>query len=141
MRANLLARSTPIAFIAEGKYWVNNHAHVVTYCEKAELEFLEVLFLLIDISSFITGSAQPKLNRSNLDKTSITNPPSEKQKQFVNFYKERPGTKSHLEKSKQSIENLLQSLQKKAFRGELFNGNSKDELTGEKTLWQQTSFF
>ena len=47
--ANLLARSTPIAFRARGKYWVNNHAHVVAYNNVASLAYLEVFCSLTDV--------------------------------------------------------------------------------------------
>jgi type I restriction enzyme S subunit len=40
--ANLLARSTPVAFMAQGKYWVNNHAHVVTERDRFELSLCGV---------------------------------------------------------------------------------------------------
>ena len=60
--ANLLMRSTPIAFSVSGKSWVNNHAHVVRFHDFATQKFIEVYFSLIDISEYITGTAQPKLN-------------------------------------------------------------------------------
>ena len=73
--ANLLARSSPIAFIAEGKYWVNNHAHVLNENGKAKLRFLEYYFAIIDLKPFVTGSAQPKLTRSALDSLPVPLPP------------------------------------------------------------------
>ena len=74
-RANLLARSSPIAFIAQGKYWVNNHAHVLSENGKSKLRFLETYFSLVDLKPFVTGSAQPKLTRSALDSLSVPLPP------------------------------------------------------------------
>ncbi len=80
--ANLLARSSPIAFIADGKYWVNNHAHVLGENGKAKLRFLEYYFALIDLKPFVTGSAQPKLTRSALDSLPVPLPPLELQERF-----------------------------------------------------------
>ncbi len=80
--ANLLARSTPIAFIANGKYWVNNHAHVVTENGMARLRYLSTHLNLRNIRDFVTGSAQPKLNQANLNKIPIPYPPLSLQDEF-----------------------------------------------------------
>ena len=81
--ANLLARSTPIAFIATGRYWVNNHAHVLQENGMACLEFLEFAINQMRLDDYITGSAQPKLNQANLNRIPIILPPIELQKKFV----------------------------------------------------------
>ena len=62
---NLRSRKQPIATIVEGKFWVNNHAHIVTSNELSNLEFLCFWLNSNDISEYITGSAQPKLNQNN----------------------------------------------------------------------------
>ena len=81
--ANLISRSTPIAFIAKGKYWVNNHAHVIDSANLATLKYLEVYLNAIDLKPYVTGTAQPKLNQANLNKIPITLPPLEEQKRIV----------------------------------------------------------
>ena len=65
--ANLLMRSTPIAFSVSGKVWVNNHAHVVRFKDMNMQNYVEKYFSLIDITDSITGSAQPKLNQAHLN--------------------------------------------------------------------------
>lgn len=81
--ANLVARNTPIAFIAKGKFWVNNHAHIVkTYCN-IPLEYLSFFFTGVDLFPFITGSAQPKLTKSNLSNIEISLPPLTEQHRIV----------------------------------------------------------
>ena len=65
--ANLLARSTPIAFTATGKFWVNNHAHVVRPKQGVLIDWLRHYFASIDLSPFVSGSAQPKLSQENLN--------------------------------------------------------------------------
>ena len=63
--ANLLARSTPIAFIASGKYWVNNHAHVID-CQIHDVIFYLCIYInAIDLHDYVTGTAQPKMNGSS----------------------------------------------------------------------------
>ncbi|MHA7306517.1 restriction endonuclease subunit S [Arthrobacter sp. TMN-49] len=72
--ANLLARSTPIAFSISGKTWVNNHAHVLRFETYAERRFTEFYLNSIDLSPFISGAAQPKLNKANLNQILIPDP-------------------------------------------------------------------
>lgn len=72
--ANLLARSTPIAFSISGKTWVNNHAHVLEFDTYAERRFVELYLNSIDLSPYISGAAQPKLNKANLNRIPIPNP-------------------------------------------------------------------
>lgn len=81
--ANLLARSTPIAFQARGKFWVNNHAHVLSSNGKADLRFLGYYLNKIDLKPFVTGSAQPKLNRSRLDSILVPFPLLTEQKRIA----------------------------------------------------------
>ncbi|MBX0301636.1 restriction endonuclease subunit S [Cryobacterium sp. 1639] len=71
---NLRSRSTPIAFLASGKVWVNNHAHVVEGNERADTRFLCHLLSVTDIGGYLTGSTQPKLTRSAMDSMAITIP-------------------------------------------------------------------
>ncbi|MBI2779265.1 MAG: restriction endonuclease subunit S [Gammaproteobacteria bacterium] len=60
--ANLISRSTPIAFIARGQYWVNNHAHVLDGISEEFLRFIELHINAIDLKPYVTGTAQPKMN-------------------------------------------------------------------------------
>jgi type I restriction enzyme, S subunit len=81
--ANLVNRSTPIAFIARGKYWVNNHAHVVDSTSEEALEYLAIVINQMDLKPFLTGTAQPKLNQAKLNRLQIPVPPFEEQKRIV----------------------------------------------------------
>ncbi len=74
--ANLLARSTPIAFPASGKYWVNNHAHILKFDDKATQKFVELYLESIPLDQYITGAAQPKLNQKALNSIPIPIPDS-----------------------------------------------------------------
>ena len=77
--ANLLARSTPIAFSVSGKSWVNNHAHVLKFETYAERRYVEYYLNSIDLTPYISGAAQPKLNQKNLNGIKVPNPsPEEK---------------------------------------------------------------
>jgi type I restriction enzyme S subunit len=74
--ANLLARSTPIAFSVSGKYWVNNHAHILHFESMATQRFAEFYLESIKLDEYITGAAQPKLNQKALNSIPIPIPKS-----------------------------------------------------------------
>lgn len=113
--ANLLMRSTPIAFSVSGKSWVNNHAHVVRFHDFATQKFIEVYFSLIDISEYITGTAQPKLNQAKLNTMLFCWPPLSLQKQFAAFVE-------RVDQQKQTVQQSLDKLElmKKALMQEYF---------------------
>lgn len=81
--ANLLARSTPIAFSISGKTWVNNHAHILKFESYYTQKWVEYYFNSIDLSLYITGGAQPKLNQKNLNKIVIPVPSPTEQERIV----------------------------------------------------------
>lgn len=81
--ANLVARNTPIAFSVSGKSWVNNHAHVLKFQTYAERRYVEYYLNSIDLTPYISGAAQPKLNKKNLEDISIPNPSPEEKKRIV----------------------------------------------------------
>ena len=82
--ANLLARSTPIAFSISGKNWVNNHAHILKFKESATRKFVEYYLNSINLEKYISGGAQPKLNQQNLNKIPIPLPTLDVQQRIVN---------------------------------------------------------
>jgi type I restriction enzyme M protein len=65
--ANLLARATPIAFSISGPAWVNNHAHVLRFADRATQTLVEVYLNSISIAGYVTGAAQPKLTQEALN--------------------------------------------------------------------------
>lgn len=72
--ANLETRNQPIANIAKGKIWVNNHAHVLGSNRKCPLNLLGFILNNMNISPYVTGCAQPKLNQENLRSIEIELP-------------------------------------------------------------------
>ena len=81
--ANLLNRSTPIAFIAKGQYWVNNHAHVIDMSEELCMEFITAYINSISLAKYVTGTAQPKMNQAKMNSIWVPLPPLEEQKRIV----------------------------------------------------------
>ena len=80
---NLRTRNTPIAFMASGKFWVNNHAHVVQGNELANSHFLSYLLARTDISGYLSGSTQPKLTQAAMNQIEITLPSRQYQEAIV----------------------------------------------------------
>ncbi|NOT23475.1 MAG: hypothetical protein HOP22_12240 [Nitrospiraceae bacterium] len=117
--ANLLARSTPIAFLAHGKYWVNNHAHVVTDNGKADLNYLCAALNLRDLTEYVTGSAQPKLNQANMNRMPIPVPPLPLQKEFSSRVSEIRALQGEQTASHRRLDDLFKSMLHRAFQGEL----------------------
>jgi len=81
--ANLLNRSTPIAFIARGKYWVNNHAHLLDGLSEGYLRYLELFINATDLKPFVTGTAQPKMNQAKMNSIPVALPPLAEQRRIV----------------------------------------------------------
>ena len=86
--ANLLARSTPIAFSVSGKVWVNNHAHVVRFSNFALQKYIEYYFAMISIEDYVTGSTQPKLNQAKLNGMMIPIPSKDKIEKYLCFIRQ-----------------------------------------------------
>ena len=71
---NLRTRQTPIAFLAGGRFWVNNHAHIVTGNERADTRFLMYALRHVDIDAYLTGAVMPKLTQGNLNRIEVSHP-------------------------------------------------------------------
>ena len=78
-----MSRSQPIALIAKGRFWVNNHAHIVKTNHLADMLYTCYALNHLDITGYVTGSAQPKLSQGNLNKIRLLFPKIEYQKRIV----------------------------------------------------------
>lgn len=81
--ANLINRSTPIAFMARGKYWVNNHAHVLDGLNEELLLYVCLHINAISLEPYITGTAQPKMNQAKMNEIILGIPPASEQHRIV----------------------------------------------------------
>ena len=88
--ANLLSRSTPIAFPIDGPTWVNNHAHILRFDNPITQAYVELFIENTKIDQYVTGAAQPKLNQKALNSIPIQIPISiEDQRAVVQLIKSR----------------------------------------------------
>lgn len=83
--ANLVNRSTPLAFAAYGQYWVNNHAHILSPKDGLAEYWAEVIEI-IDVTPLISGSAQPKLTAEALGNLKIAFPPFLEERETINSF-------------------------------------------------------
>lgn len=81
--ANLINRSTPIAFMARGKYWVNNHAHVIDGLSEVLLLYICLHINAINLERYVTGTAQPKMNQAKMNSIVLALPPMEEQRRII----------------------------------------------------------
>lgn len=82
---NLKSQKQNIAQIATGKFWVNNHAHIVQGTELCDTRFLCYLLNSMDLSGYVTGSAQPKLSQKSLNAVMLSIPDISIQRKIVDY--------------------------------------------------------
>ncbi|MCX6998271.1 MAG: restriction endonuclease subunit S, partial [Kiritimatiellaeota bacterium] len=80
--ANLILRNLPLAIIARGKFWVNNHAHILKP-KRGNLEFLAAVMETLNYTPWISGAAQPKLTQDRLMSITIGVPPRQEQDRII----------------------------------------------------------
>jgi len=97
--ANLLMRSKPIAFIAEGQYWVNNHAHVLDFYSGIFIKYVMYYINGINLAPYVTGTAQPKMNQAKMNSIGVPLPPLAEQKRIVTKIEELLACCGALEKA------------------------------------------
>lgn len=121
--ANLLARTKPLAFQAKGKFWVNNHAHVLRTCAGMPLSYMEYYINSLDLRQFITGTAQPKLTQAAMKKIPVPLAPLAEQYRIVskldNLVTKLDVAINSMKNTKKGLKKYYHSLLKYAFEGKL----------------------
>lgn len=85
--ANITDRNYPVCFLASGKYWVNNHAHVLRTKQGNENNFICNSLERKDYTQYNTGMAMPKLNKETCKKILILCPGFEEQKKIGDYFR------------------------------------------------------
>ena len=137
--ANLVTRSKDIAFIADGKYWVNNHAHILDVKDTVLLMYLCHYINNMDLIPYVTGSAQPKLTQAKMNNIKIFLPTLSEQHEIVRLIddllaRERKAQQA-TEQALASIDLMKKSILARAFRGEL-GTNKASEASALELLKQ-----
>lgn len=76
------SKGFPILQYVEGKFWVNNHAHIITGKNGFSVELLYLLLSLTSVQSIVTGAVQPKISQANLNKVPVIVPSEDELKAF-----------------------------------------------------------
>ena len=129
--ANLLSRNKNNAFFAEGRYWVNNHAHVLDATDKNLLDFIAIVINSMKLDDYITGSAQPKLSQDNLNKIPIVLPPLAEQQRIIAEIKKWFTLIDQIEQDKADLQTIIKQTKSKildlAIHGKLVPQDPNDE--------------
>ncbi len=129
--ANLLSRNKNNAFFAEGRYWVNNHAHVLDATDKNLLDFIAIVINSMKLDDYITGSAQPKLSQDNLNKIPIVLPPLAEQQRIIAEIKKWFTLIDQIEQGKADLQTTIELTKSKildlAIHGKLVPQDPNDE--------------
>ena len=137
--ANLVTRSKDIAFIADGKYWVNNHAHILDVKDTVLLMYLCHYINNMDLIPYVTGSAQPKLTQAKMNNIKILLPSLPEQHEIVRLIDEllarERAAQQAAEQALASIDLMKKSIIARAFRGEL-GTNKASEASALELLRQ-----
>ncbi|WP_413725277.1 restriction endonuclease subunit S [Sodalis sp. RH16] len=116
--ANLINRTTPIAYMAYGKYWVNNHAHVLDGINESFLLYVGLYINSISLEEYITGTAQPKMNQAKMNAILLGLAPEKEQQRILSKVNELMSLCDQLEQQSltsldahsQLVETLLATL-------------------------------
>ena len=115
--ANILSRSSPIAFLVSGKSWVNNHAHV--YRATGSSEFLVACLENIRYEKYNTGTVQPKLNAEICAKIPLRVPTLPEQQKIATFLGAVDNKIDALRRKHDALKQFKAGLMQKLFSQEL----------------------
>lgn len=115
--ANIINRSTPVAFIARGKYWVNNHAHV--YRANGSTEFLALYLENLTYEKYNTGTAQPKLNGQVCKELPIMIPSLPEQEKIAAFLGVVDARVEQLRRKQALLEQYKKGVMQRIFSGQI----------------------
>jgi len=130
--ANIIDRSSRLSFIAKGKFWVNNHAHVLEAKENSY--FLAEYLELLRYDKYNTGTAQPKLNAQICKKIKINLPSLPEQQKIASFLTSVDAWIENLRQQKSQLESYKKGMMQKLFSQEI---RFKDDNGNEFSEWEE----
>jgi len=115
--ANLETRNEDIARLTKNQeqFWVNNHAHILRSNENSDIRYIKYFLNKSDLSGYITGSAQPKLNKANLNSIRMVLPPFEEQKAIAHILSTLDDKIEVNNQINRTLENMAQTIFKQWF--------------------------
>lgn len=113
--ANILDRNYRICFLARGKYWVNNHAHVLKGREKYSNSFICEALERLNYEKYNTGTAQPKINQEVCRNISLVIPNQSEQTKIGNYFQQLDTLIAQHQQKHDKLLNLKKALLEKMF--------------------------
>lgn len=110
--ANLRMRNLPLMYEVNGKAWINNHAHILKPTERVDFYYLFYALEGLDITPYITGSAQPKLSQENLQNIWVPLPDFEEQQEIATYIRSKCAEIDKLIAKKEQLVKELESYKK-----------------------------
>ncbi|EAH4445444.1 TPA: restriction endonuclease subunit S [Listeria innocua] len=133
--ANITMRNYPVAYLTQGKFWLNNHAHIMRMIDGSNYFLVQVLEK-IDYMKYNTGTAQPKLNSKVVKNIEFKLPHVEEQRKIGTFFKQLDNTIALHQRKLEKIKAL-----KTAYLSEMFpaEGETKPKrrFAGFTDDWEQ----
>ncbi len=112
---NIRTKNTPLAFLANGKFWVNNHAHILTGKNGNNTKFLCYALQVADIDSYVSGSTRPKITQSDLKRIPVFAPISDTQNSIAQILGTLDDKIELNRKMNQTLEQMAQTVYKSWF--------------------------
>ena len=109
--ANITDRNYPVCFLASGKYWVNNHAHVLRTKQGNENNFICNSLERKDYTQYNTGMAMPKLNKETCKKIPILCPGFEEQKKIGDYFRSLDNLITLHQHNQNNLKNILKYIE------------------------------
>ena len=109
--ANITDRNYPVCFLASGKYWVNNHAHVLRTKQGNENNFICNSLERKDYTQYNTGMAMPKLNKETCKKIPILCPGFEEQKKIGDYFRSLDNLITLHQHKQNNLKNILKYIE------------------------------
>ena len=105
-------RNLPLVYKAKGRFWVNNHAHILKPYEHNIYNYMAYLLEAGDYTLYITGSAQPKLSQANLMAFPILHVPTLEQQEIADYLDSKCAEIDRLIAAKEQLLTELESYKK-----------------------------
>ena len=113
--ANITDRNYPVCFLASGKYWVNNHAHVLRTKDGNENNFICNSLERKDYKQYNSGMAMPKLNQEVCRSIPISCPSFDEQKKIGDYFRKLDNLITLHQRRCKVLKNLKSALLNKMF--------------------------
>ena len=113
--ANITDRNYPVCFLASGKYWVNNHAHVLKVKAGNENNFICNSLERKDYKQYNTGMAMPKLNQEVCRNIPVSCPSYDEQKKIGDYFRKLDNLITLHQRKLETMKKIKKSLLQKMF--------------------------